>query len=60
MTPDDFRAALTRLGWTEAEAARRLETDERTIRRWKAGPDAKGGRPVPGPVRVALRLFEGR
>ena len=43
VTPTDFRAALARLGLTQAGAARLLGVDERTARRW-----ARGERQVPG------------
>jgi len=50
MTADEFAAAIAALGWSQLEAARQLEVDARTVRRWVAGD-----REVPGPVRVALR-----
>ena len=53
MTPTDFRAALARLGLTQAGAARLLGVDERTARRW-----ARGERQVPEPVRRLLWACE--
>jgi DNA-binding transcriptional regulator YiaG len=50
--PADFAAAIAALGWSQVEAARQLEVDARTVRRWVAGD-----REIPGPVRVALRLM---
>jgi hypothetical protein len=39
MTPDQFRAALARLGLTQAGAAALVGADPRTARRWaKLGP----------------------
>ena len=52
MTPDEFRAALAALGLSQVAAAKALESDERSVRRWIAGD-----RKVPGPVRVALRCM---
>jgi DNA-binding transcriptional regulator YiaG len=37
MTPDAFRAELARLGLSQVGAARFLEVDPRTVRRWAAG-----------------------
>jgi hypothetical protein len=45
MTPTDFRAALARLGQTQAGAARLLGVEARSVRRY-----ASGHRPVPEPV----------
>jgi DNA-binding transcriptional regulator YiaG len=52
MQPADFAAAISALGWSQVEAARQLEVDDRTVRRWIAGDRA-----IPGPVRVALRCI---
>lgn len=49
MTPDEFRAELSRLGMTQAGAARFLKVDERTIRRW-----ATGDKEVPEAVALLL------
>jgi hypothetical protein len=35
VTPDRFSAWLVRMGWSDAEAARHLETNCATIFRWK-------------------------
>jgi DNA-binding transcriptional regulator YiaG len=49
MTPTELRAALTRLGISQAETARVLGVDDRTVRRWAAGD-----RDIPQP---AIRLL---
>jgi plasmid maintenance system antidote protein VapI len=49
MTPDQLRTELTRLGLTQAGAARFLKVDERTIRRW-----ATGDKEVPEAVALLL------
>ena len=48
MTPADFRAALARAGLTQRGAARALDINERTVRRYAAGA------PVPRVVWLAL------
>jgi hypothetical protein len=48
MTPDQFRAALADLGYSQAAFARQAMVDARTVRRW-----CDGTRAVPGPV-IAL------
>jgi hypothetical protein len=45
MTHTQYRAALAALGLTVVGAARLLDVDERTSRRW-----AMGDRPIPGTV----------
>lgn len=52
MSADEFAAAIAALGWSQVEASRQLEVDDRTVRRWLAGDRA-----IPGPVRVALRCM---
>jgi DNA-binding transcriptional regulator YiaG len=53
MTPDEFKAARLAAGLATQEAvAAALEVDRRTVGRWE-----RGDVPVPGPVRVALRLM---
>jgi len=37
MTPDAFRAELTRLGLSQVKAGKVLGADERTVRRWASG-----------------------
>lgn len=37
MTPDEFRAHLVRLGLSQVGAARLLDYDARTVRRWATG-----------------------
>jgi DNA-binding transcriptional regulator YiaG len=54
VSADEFREAIAALGMTQRDAARALEVDERTVRKW-----ALGERAVPGPARVALRLMAG-
>ncbi|HXT81359.1 MAG TPA: helix-turn-helix transcriptional regulator [Acetobacteraceae bacterium] len=46
MTPDQLRAALHALGWSQRNLALRLDMDERQVRRWAAGE-------YPVPQRVA-------
>ncbi|EHM01226.1 hypothetical protein HMPREF9946_02187 [Acetobacteraceae bacterium AT-5844] len=53
MSPKEFREALARLGMSQLQAAKVLETDPRTVRRWALGEST-----IPGPVRVALRCME--
>ena len=48
MTAANFRAALARAGLTQRGAARALEINERTVRRYAAGT------PVPRVVWLAL------
>lgn len=58
MTPQTFRDQLDRLGLSQLEAARWLDVDARTVRRWC---DTSGGpnvREVPPPVRRLLALAE--
>jgi transcriptional regulator with XRE-family HTH domain len=53
MTPDQFRAALCRLGQTQAGAARLLGVDGRTVRRY-----ASGEREIPKPAQRLLWACE--
>lgn len=52
MTPADLASALTRLGLSQSEAARRCGVDPRTMRRWLAGD-----RKIPGPVVELVRTW---
>jgi len=52
MTPDEYRAAIERLGLSQIAAARLLGVDERTSRRW-----ACGEREVPPPAQRFLRYL---
>lgn len=52
MTANQFRAALEKTGLSQLEAARILNANERTVRRW-----AIGERTVPKPVAIMLRLM---
>ena len=52
MTPDELRAQLDRLGLTQVGAARLLDVDERTVRRW-----ATGNVPIPRAVEMLLPLL---
>ena len=52
MTPTQFRAALARLGLSQAGAASLVGADPRTGRRW-----ALGERQVPSCVAILLRLL---
>jgi len=53
MTADDYRAALSRLGWTQSSAARLVGVDTRTSQRW-----ALGERDIPPPVQRLLAVAE--
>lgn len=53
LSADEFREALDALGLSQLAAAKALEVDARTVRRW-----ALGEREIPGPVRVALRCMK--
>jgi hypothetical protein len=53
MTPDAFRSELDRLGITQVGAARFLDVDERTVRRW-----ATGERPIPKAVTMLLERLK--
>jgi DNA-binding transcriptional regulator YiaG len=53
MTPAEFRAALDRIGLTQAGAARLLGVDPRTARKW-----ACGERDLPEPARRLLLACE--
>lgn len=52
MSPDEYRAAIERLGLSQVAAARLLGVDERTSRRW-----ANGERDVPAPAVRFLRYL---
>jgi hypothetical protein len=52
MAPDQFRAALERLGLTQAGAAKLFKADERTARRW-----ALGESDIPTGVAMLLNLL---
>ena len=52
MTPNQFRAALDKLGLSQLGAARLFGTGERTPRRWASG-DAE----IPEAVAILLRLM---
>jgi hypothetical protein len=52
MTPDQFRAALADLGYSQAGFARLAMVDARTVRRW-----CDGTRAVPGPVAALLGMM---
>lgn len=49
MTPDTFRAHISRLGYSQAGFARFMDVDAVTVRRWGAGKS-----PVPKSVQMAL------
>lgn len=50
MTPDELRSHLARLGYTQAELARRVRVTIRTVERWAAG-----SQDVPYSVQMLLR-----
>ncbi len=52
MTANQFRAALDRLGLSQLEAARILDANGRTVRRW-----ALGERSIPTGAAILLRLM---
>ena len=53
MTPDQFRAALADLRYSQAAFARFAMVDARTVRRW-----CDGTRAVPGPVVALLGMMD--
>lgn len=53
MSPDQLIATLKRLGLSQSGAARILEVDPRTVRRWVAGDG-----PIPKTVEMALLWIE--
>ena len=54
MTPQEFDAIKDRLGLSYVALAKWLDlSSDRVVRRYK-----DGDRPIPGPVRVAMRLFD--
>jgi DNA-binding transcriptional regulator YiaG len=53
MTPDQFRAALADLRYSQAAFARLAMVDARTVRRW-----CDGTRAVPGPVVALLQMMD--
>jgi hypothetical protein len=53
MTGSQLRKLLDELGWTQLGAARTLEVDGRTIRRWIADETA-----IPQSAAVLLRLID--
>lgn len=53
MTPKEFRAALSTLGLSQSEAARRLRVAVSTVQRW-----VHGDRKIPGPVISCLESWE--
>jgi DNA-binding transcriptional regulator YiaG len=52
MSPDEYRAAIERLGLSQVAAARLLGVDARTSRRW-----ASGERDIPPPAARFLRYL---
>ncbi len=53
MTAEQYRAALSRLGWTESSAARLLGVNVRTSQRW-----ASGDNDVPPPAERLILVAE--
>lgn len=53
MTPDEYRAAIARLGLSQVAAGRLLGVDGRTSQKW-----ALGERAVPPPVVLLLAYIE--
>ena len=52
MTPDEYRAAIEKLGLSQVAAAKLLGVDKRTSRRW-----ANGEREMPAPAVRFLRYL---
>lgn len=49
MTPDELRSELSRLGLSQVGAAKVLDYDERSVRRW-----VTGDKPIPRAVALLL------
>ena len=56
MTSQELESAMTELGFTQGELAKRLEVRPETVHRWLRGVAGKP-RAVPGPVAVAVNLW---
>ncbi|MDF1769853.1 hypothetical protein [Maricaulis sp.] len=57
MTPEQFKAARQRLGYSQGHLAKELRLGgdgARTVRRWELGE-----REIPGPVQVVLETWLG-
>lgn len=54
MTPDALRDSLAALGLSQTRAAKLLQVEARTVRRWAAGRA-----PIPHAVELALAAMEG-
>jgi ribosome-binding protein aMBF1 (putative translation factor) len=50
MTPAEFHACRTAIGWSGVELAKRIAVDEGTVRQW-----GRGSRPIPEPIAAWLR-----
>ena len=60
MTPEDFKAARRRLGLTQAQLGRILDTAPQTIRKWEAHDGASTARaPNPVAARVMRWMLDG-
>jgi hypothetical protein len=53
MTPEEFRAALERLGWTNADAGHNLGVHEITVSKYRTG-----GLPIDTRTALALQALE--
>ena len=57
MAPAEFKEARQKLGLSQAQLGRILNTAPQTIRKWEMGPDCSTSRP-PNPIAVeAMRWF---
>lgn len=52
MLPAEFQALRMEMGWSQADTARELGIEVRTVGRYE-----RGEREIPGPVIVALRCM---
>ena len=57
MTPDEFKAARQKLGLTQAELGRVLDTAPQTIRKWEMPDSASTARSVNPVAAQAMRWF---
>lgn len=60
MSPDELRAARRRLGLTQSQLARLLDTDPRAVRAMESAPTTSKHRtPAPRMVRLLIAYLDG-